>query len=108
MKKAAKGVPWFLTSLAVALLVVGAVLAPPSQGRAFAKTVGTSAPSCAGFDCGQGNGNCNSKDPQVNGCGGGSCVANGNEDCSACGCKCLLMLPSTKVCRCTMGNTGCN
>jgi hypothetical protein len=86
VKRAVKGVPWFLTSLGVGLLMLGVLLAPVGQKQLRADS---NLPGCAGSECGMGNGNCNSKDPNVgSGCTMGTCASSDpNVDCSGCTCK---------------------
>jgi hypothetical protein len=59
MKRAAEGVPWFLTSLGVALLAIAVLLAPVGQGQVLATVYHQ---NCSLNNCCNGNnggtGNC--------------------------------------------------
>jgi hypothetical protein len=109
VQKAAERVSWFLTSLGLALLVVGVLLGPAGQSKSLASGTG----GCANDDCGtNGGATCNNTVPNVNGSchdGGatGTCdtTYDPNNDCSGCTCiKRTLYLPPgmmpTDVCRC--------
>ena len=91
MQKAAERVPWFLTSLGVALLVVGVLLGPAGQIQSHAQT---SYGGCSGAACCNGNsggtGGCCEQNPTL-GCSGGNTVCTNanpaNFPCTGCSCQ---------------------
>ena len=83
MRKVAERVPWLLTSLGVALLVIGVLLGPAGQSQSLAQGTGGGS-SCAGESVCDPNKNCfgsqiektcttNACDSTVDGCGNCTC-----------------------------------
>ena len=102
MKRAVEKIPWFLTSLGVALLAIAVLLAPVGQSQALAVIYHV---GCEGDYCcnGQGgSGNCCGMNPDV-GCYAGplSCVS-ANESkfhCMSCVCQ-AVTVQGKLVCGC--------
>ena len=104
MKRVAETVPWFLTSLGVALLAIAVLLAPVGQGLSRAQ--GTSG-NCSGSSaCGDFPGTCTGTTPNAAGsCATGNCGGNPppNDSCAGCNCTMVMLLINgiwTPSCRC--------
>lgn len=100
MRKVAERVPWFLSSLGVALLVVGLLLGPAGQGQSHAQGTGFGG-TCPGESTCDPNSNCKGSFPN---CKTNACDYT-NNSCGSCYCELVGALLGTKACNCIQGGS---